>query len=270
MENMENNMENIHDNIMDFRKVAKIRKQNQRDIALARAEMERTTALVDIEMEKLKNEMKLEPTRDEVDVIKCNLDSKKNLKKKAWLYLTLAIVYSTASAAMSILGLAHQGSFEALGTALRGRYGIASIVFWGLQIGIMVYSQSSHCIEKDFFRIIKKLRIIQKAIICSLFYCKYQFMCEMIGNEGLASKIICGILSASCDIMSLNFSELATNIKFRIYSHSDDFDMTGGLFSKLYIIMFGSLLAKIDKKYNQRIQEIKAARLGQDNEPDAH
>lgn len=243
--------------VISFNQEQRIKKRGEKIVNVERAKINTANKLADIELERLHNEMKLEPTRDEADQIRCTIESKQQLKDKAAIFMFLSVIASIISVFMSCAGVSGSLGLNSLLDAVKGDYGIYILLMFFLQISIIVFSANSFILQKFHYNDYNKLKFLQISITLVSMACNYLFIMSVVNNRTTFYKIVTIVLASSCDLVSLCYSSTATNMKYRVYSNNDYENNNATLLKKMYIVLFGDLLILLENSYEKKLNKLK-------------
>lgn len=238
---------------MLFENVEKIEKETERQVKVQKAKNEAVSALTDCELERLENLEKLEPKKDQIAKMQANIESKRILQAKAWTFDLSAKALAILSALMTVAGITGTQSLFDFKSSFTGHSGIFGITVATLQLVLLNFNKRAYEIQQCHYSDYKKMRLYQIAIISVSVAGNYKYLSGTMPSYGFFSCII----AVSLDLGNMFLSNLASNVRYRIYSNSELTTKNRSIIEKLIVIKFGHWIAKVNQEYDSVMSELQ-------------
>ena len=230
----------------------RIERNANKQIEVEKARMKAMNVLTSIELEKLENESRLQPEIDKIATLKANIESKRTLQAKAWTYRASANALNCISALMTISGIAGTQSLFDLGQAFTGRTGVFACTTALLQLVVMNINKRAYEIKQNHFVDYKKIALFKGIVIGISMVGNYKYMTGVMPHSLFYNMV--SIAVAFClDNGGCYLSNLATNVKYRIYTNDTTSKGNMTRLDKFVKLVSNKLFGWIDKCYNDML-----------------
>ena len=229
--------------------VESIERQTEKKVAIEQAKNKAIGVLTDLEVERLENEERLQPKRDTIDVMKANIEGLHKLQKKAWSFKLSAFILAVLSCLMTVAGVGQTKSLLAIGEAFTNRTGVFSVTVACLQFVLLNFNAQAFQVRRKHYRSFVGMRFYQMAILSVSVYGNYLYLHSVMPTYIYFSLV----LAVSLDLGNVVLSNLANDVKYRIYSEPGEKQGVKSRFEKLMFILSEALFGWIDRVYNSKV-----------------